>query len=482
MSSTLTAAPPQDGAAPRIAPGPAGRGLGGSLPDFRADKIGFFIRTLEEHGPIARFRFGNKTIHLLWHPDHVKEVLAQRYLNFEKASRGYNKLKPLLGRGMVTADGSWWQRQRRIAQPSFHHRRITGLADAVVRVAVEFGAGWDRMAERGEALSLYPQMGLLAFTVVARALLGSDLSPRDFEIVSRGLATSLEHMNHNIYRLFDVPAFLPTRRNREFRAAVEAMDGVVYKIIAERRADRGEGRKDLLAMLMAARDEETGEGMGDEALRDEVMTMMLAGHETTAIALTWTWYLLSTHPTVRRRLTDELDRELAGRAPTADDVPRLPYLSAVIQEALRLYPPIWAFSRRAIEGFELGGYDIPAGSTLFLSPYVTHRHPEVWESPEGFDPDRFLPGAPEWPKYAWIPFGGGPRNCIGSGFALLEMQMVLATLLQRFQLDLHAGQRVGLHLLLTLRPSTDLPMVVTRRRGGGADAMQSTPSNQREPI
>lgn len=447
----------------RVAPGPRSRGLGGSLPDFRRDKIGFLMRVLHDHGPVVRFRFGPKTIHLLWHPDHVKQVLGDGYLNFEKASRGFNKLKLLLGNGLVTSDGSFWQRQRRIAQPAFHHQRIGGFADTMTAAAEETAGRWAAAAELGEPVAVYPEMSRLTFSVVVRTLLGTDLPAGAFETVNRGLAVALEHMNHNIYRLLDVPGFLPTRRNREFRAAVAAMDEVVYRIIERRRREEPGAHRDLLAMLMSAEDEETGERMADEHLRDEVMTIMLAGHETTAIALTWTWYLLSTHPDVRRRLESELGRVLGGRPPAAADVPELAYTTQVVHEALRLYPPLWAFSRRVRDAFELGGYDVPAGSTLFLSPYLTHRHPEVWENPEGFDPERFAPAAPRHPKYAFLPFGGGPRNCIGGGFAVLEMQMVLAALVQRFRLDLVPGHRVDLHPILTLRPSTDVVMSVQPR-------------------
>ncbi|MEM7050924.1 MAG: cytochrome P450 [Acidobacteriota bacterium] len=465
MASTLSVASKDSLPAGRVAPGPAARGFAGSLPDFRDDKIGFLMGALRDYGEIVRFRFGPKVIHLLQHPDHVKLVLGRNHLNFAKASRGFNKLKSLLGNGLVTSDGSFWQRQRRIAQPAFHRKRIAAFAETMTAVAEEFADRWEPYAESGEPLDLYPEMNRLTFNVVMRTLLGADLPPADFDAVSHGLEVSLNHMNRNIYRLFDVPSSLPTRRNREFRAGVQAMDDVVYKVIAERRKDSSD-RIDLLSMMMQARDEETGEQMLDEHLRDEVMTIMLAGHETTAIALTWTWYLLSTHPREARRLRAELAEVLGGRTPTIEDVPRLPYTTQVAHEALRLYPPLWAFSRLVKEEFELGGYQIPANSTLFLSPYVTHRHPEFWENPEGFDPERFAVDrkAGRHP-YAFLPFGGGPRNCIGSNFAILEMQMALATLAQRFRPDLLPGHHVEVAPILTLRPNAGMPMVLQRVNG-----------------
>lgn len=463
MTRTLSVDATASAPGRRIAPGPRGHGLGGSMGDFRADKIGFLMGLRPRWGEVVRFRFGPKTIHLIQHPAHLKVVLQDRYLNFEKASRGFTKLKALLGEGLVTADGGHWQRQRRLAQPAFHGRRLTPFAAVIAAAAERQAAEWEKAAGYGAAVDVYPAMSRLTLRVVVETLLGSDLPAGGFEVVNRGLAVSLDHMNRNIYRLVDVPPSLPTPANRRFRRAVAAMDELVYGLIASRRSDAG-GREDLLSRLVAARDEESGERMSDQHLRDEVMTILLAGHETTAIALTWTWYLLALHPDAGRRLRQEVAEVVGERPPAADDAPRLVFTTAVIQEALRLYPPLWAFSRRVREELEIGGFTIPAGSTLFLSPYVTHRHPEVWRDPEAFDPERWLAGddPAERVRFAFLPFGGGPRNCIGGGFAVLEMQMILAVLARRFHLELAPGETRVPDPILTLRPAGGMPLLVRR--------------------
>jgi cytochrome P450 len=256
---------------------------------------------------------------------------------------------------------------------------------------------------------------------------------------------------------------LPTRRNRQFRAALGRGDALIRAQIDERR--KSDARpNDLLTMLIEARDEESGEGMTDQQLRDEVITIFSAGHETTANALTWTWYLLSKHPAVRRRLEGELDQVLGGRVPAVEDLARLEYATGVVKEAMRLYPPAWIISRRAIAADRLGGYDIPEGSIVLLSPWVTHRHPRFWENPEGFEPERFEPArAAALPRYAYFPFGGGPRLCIGNNFAMMEAVLLLATMARRYRLDLDPGHLVDLDPLITLRPRTGVRMQLTAR-------------------
>jgi cytochrome P450 len=411
--------------------------------------VGFFMRALEQHGDIVRLRFGPKSNHLLRHPDHIKVVLQDRYQDFGKESRGFKKIKLLLGEGLLTSDGAFWQRQRRIAQPSFHHRRISQLTTTMVTAAEEM------------PVDMSEEMMRITLTIVVRALLGSDLPPGAFQKVKWGLGVCIDFISHNIYRVVDVPTFLPTARNREFRAAVEALDEIVVGIIEERRRTGAE-HGDLLQMLMDARDEETGEGMTDLHLRDEVMTIFLAGHETTAIALTWAWYLLCRHSEMGERVRAELDSVLGGRTPTMEDLPKLVDTNKAILETLRLYPPLWAFSRVVKKDVEVGGYTFPQGSMVFISPFATHRHPEFWDNPEGVSMDRF-PGGKEptdLPKFAYMPFGGGPRNCIGSTFALFELQVIIATLAQRFRPEILGGWVPEMAPILTLRPKGGLPMLI----------------------
>jgi cytochrome P450 len=422
------------------------------------------MKAVRDHGNVVRLRFGPKTIHLFVHPDDLKVVMQDHYREFGKASRGFSKLKMLLGEGLLTSDGAFWQRQRRISQPAFHQRRIAAFARTMTAAAEEMAEDWHRHARAGGPLDIASEMMRITLTVVVRTLLGSDLPEGGFEKVKWALEVAIEHMNHNIYRLLDTPAFVPSARRRRFEKAVELLDGIVLAIIEKRRR-AGEGHHDLLQMLMDARDEESGEGMTDEHLRDEVMTILLAGHETTAIALTWTWYLLSRHAEAGRRLPMELDQVLSGRPPTLEDLPRLTFTTQVLRETLRLYPPLWAFSRIVKKPMEVGGYALPAGSFTYASPYATHRLAEFWPNPEGFDPERFPDGQEprDLPKFAYMPFGGGPRNCIGSNFALLELQMIVPTLAQRFRLEVVPGYIARPEPMLTLRPQGGLPMFLHPR-------------------
>ncbi len=265
--------------------------------------------------------------------------------------------------------------------------------------------------------------------------------------MGKALTIALHRAEEVSQSLIPIPLSVPTPSNRRVQSAIRTLDKVVYGMIEERRRS-GEDRGDLLSMLMAARDADSGETMNDQQLRDEVMTLFVAGHETTANALTWTWYLLAKSPPVARRLRAELDQVLGGRAPTVDDLPKLPYLLQVVQEALRLYPPAWLIGRTPIQDDEIAGYHIPAGSTIMMSQYVTHRHPDFWEQPEGFDPDRFAAHPPP----AYFPFGGGPRVCIGNNFALIEARLVLATVAQRYRVELVPGHPVEPESMITLRP------------------------------
>jgi cytochrome P450 len=302
-------------------------------------------------------------------------------------------------------------------------------------------------------------MTRLTFQIVGRSLFGVDLSD-DTGRVSRSFTYANQYIAELTSRPFSPLLIrLPSPGNRRLRAAIKELDEVVYKIIDERRR-RGQETGDLLSMLMSARDEDTGEAMDDAQVRDEVMTLMLAGHETTANALTWTWYLLSQNPAAEVKLHEELRRVLAGRSPTFEDLPGLKYTRMVIEEALRLYPPAYVISRLTGSADRVGYYHLPAGSSLLLSPYLTHRHPDFWPDPEKFDPERFNPDQPsDRPRYAYLPFGGGPRQCIGNTFAMTEAQLVLATMAQRVRLSLVHGHPVEFEPLITLRPKFGMKMV-----------------------
>ncbi|MBX3249146.1 MAG: cytochrome P450 [Myxococcales bacterium] len=411
-----------------------------------------------EHGDVVRMRFGGLTAHLVSSPELVGEVLHTRNREFGKETRGMRKLRLVLGLGLLTSEGSFWLRQRRIAQPAFHRRRIAGFAERMVVAGEEMTARWSD----GERIDAHHEMMKVTLRIVGETLLGADVTG-DADRIGAAVSTVVEDVNERVNRLVDLGPALPTKRNRAFRRAMDTLDAVVLDMIAERRK-RGVTGDDLLGMFMEVADEETGERMTDAQLRDEVMTIFLAGHETTANALSWALHLLSTSATVQRRLEEEVDDVLGDRPPRFEDLPRLVYTRQVIDEAMRLYPPAWMIARAPVEDTTLGGYFMPAGSLIFLSPYVVHRHPDHWVDPEGFDPDRFAPGADaSRHRFAYFPFGGGPRVCIGNNFALMEATLLLATIARSHRLEAAAGVRVEPDPQVTLRPRGALSMVVRRR-------------------
>jgi cytochrome P450 len=301
----------------------------------------------------------------------------------------------------------------------------------------------------------------LTLAIISQALFNRDISG-EADQLGQSTTTALEYLTYRINHRLAAPLWVPTRVNRNFKRAVCILDEHVSRIIAERRADSNPP-DDLLTIMLAARDEETGAAMDDHLLRDQIVTFMGAGHETTAVALSWIFGLLSRHPDVCNRLRDEIDGALGGRPPGMSDLPKLPYTAMVLQEAMRLYPPVASLSRRTLEADEVSGYEIPANSLVILSQYVTHRHPDFWENAEGFDPERFAPGQPPRPKFAYFPFSGGPRKCIGDQFAMLEATLIVARVMQQFRLDLIAGHRLVPKLVFTVRPTGGMPMTIHRR-------------------
>ena len=439
------------------APGPHGQGGFGNLAQLRKDPIGLLMESFRSFGDIVHFRVAHRHVFLLAHPDHIKYVFQDNNRNYNKQTRGFEALRTLLADGLLTSEGAHWLRQRRIAQSAFHRARIAAFGTTMTRATEEMLDRW-RARTGTTPLDIQSEMMRLTLRIVGETLLSTDVTGQADQ-VGAALTVALESARRAIYRVFVLPLRIPTPRNLRLQGAFRTLDEVVYRIIEQRRAS-DENTGDLLAMLMHARDEDTGEGMTDRQLRDEVMTIFLAGHETTAIALSWTWFLLSKDPAVARKLRAELDRVLGGRTPTTGDLPELQYTGQVIQESMRLYPPAWIVSRCAIADDEIGGYHIPCGSFVFLSPYVTHRHPAFWDNPEGFDPERFERGRLDHlASFAYFPFGGGPRLCIGNTFAMMELQLIVATLAQRWRLNLVPGQRVELSPAITLRPRG--PMLMT---------------------
>jgi cytochrome P450 len=430
------------------------------LPAIRRDPVGVFMRGALRFGDVVYFRIGPRRGYLLTNPEDVRHVLQDNARNYHKSPL-YDKLRLFLGNGLLTSEDDLWLRQRRIAQPAFHRQRMTALAGVMADAARNAAARWQPFASAGQPVDIDEEMMRLTRTVVVRALLGADLGPFT-STIDQAWAIVNQHVGESFWSLGFADGW-PTRKNRRFQAARAVLRGAVDHVITERRRNPSDSA-DLLSMLMSARDEETGEAMTDEQLRVEVMTFLLAGQETTSLALTWTWYLLSQNPLARQRLEDELDAVLDGRSPEYPDLANLPYLRMVIDEAMRLYPPAWGFSRQALADDRLGGFLLPRGWMAFVIPYVLHRLPAFWTDPDTFDPERFSPErSADRPKFAYIPFGAGPRQCIGNQFALIETQLIVATLAQAYRLQLVPRHRAEPWPLITLRPRYGMPMIIERR-------------------
>ncbi|HEX5506406.1 MAG TPA: cytochrome P450 [Thermomicrobiales bacterium] len=441
-----------------LPPGPRRHLLAGHLPDVRHDPLGFFARCAREYGDFVPLQFGPRRALLVSDPAAIEAVLVTNHRAFGK-SFVYRLLRPLLGDGLLTSDGETWRRSRRLVQPAFHRERVAAAGAVMVAAAERQSAPW----RDGEARDLHAELQRLTLAVAAEALCGVDIA-RDAGGVGAALTTVLERFATRSRGLgFLLPAWLPTPGNRRNRRAIARLDAIIYGIIARRRA-AGEDRGDVLTLLLGARDAGDGGALTDRQVRDELMTLLLAGHETTASALAWTWYLLAQHPEVDARLAAELSAALGGRAPTVADRPRLGYAERVLTEALRLYPPSWIVERESRAECEIGGYRVPAGTTVAMSQWVVHRDPRYYPDPEVFDPDRWADGrAARLPKFAYFPFGGGPRHCIGSAFALQEALLVLATIAPRYRVSLVPDRPVTPWPTVTLRPRDGVYVTLHRR-------------------
>lgn len=444
-----------------IAPGPRGHWLLGNLREFRSDVLGLLDESARTFGDVVRFRLGPQVIHLLNHPEYVEYVLQKNARNFDKQTRSARFIRSVTGDSLLTTNGEFWQRQRRLIQPTFHHQNIDGFVESMTLATASMLEHWGGQAAKEEPLDIASEMMRLTYTIVGRTLFRSDVGA-DAKTIEDAMRVILPHTFGRLGRIFNWPDWVPTPQNRRFREAIRAIDDVVYRIIDQHRQAQmaGQSDHDLLSMLLRVRDPETGSGFSDQQLRNETITFLLAGHETTANALTWAFYLLSQHPEVEAQLAEEVSSVLGGRPPQLADLPRLNLTKRVLQEAMRLYPPIWIIERRVIGDDAVGGYRLPAGSTVVVAPYTLHRHPTFWDVPNTFDPGRFTSGAPG----AYIPFGAGPRFCIGNEFAMLEAQLITAMVAQSFRLRLVPGHRVEPLAGITLRARHGLRMTLHPRK------------------
>jgi cytochrome P450 len=443
-------------------PGPRGHLLLGSAPEMQRDAPRFLLELNSQYGDIVRMRFAFWTIYVIYHPDDIKHILQGNHKNYNnKNFFVYDMLRPLFGRGLLTNDGQSWLSQRRLIQPAFHRKRVASMGGKMTGITLEMLDRWRDLEGRGEPFDVAAEMYRLTLCIAGKTLFSINFSDgaSDFE---RAFVRVNRLWAEYFYAPFP-PLSVPIPRNRRLSAAIRSLNEVVDGIIDDRRRQNMD-KEDLLSMLLTVRDEETGRGMNEQQVHDEVVTMLNAGHETVATALTWTLYLISQHPEVERRFHAELDEVLGGNVPTSEHVAKLTYTQMVLEESMRLYPPAWLFGRKAAADDELRGYHIPANSIILMSPYCTHRHPDFWENQETFDPERFSPErSANRPPYAYFPFAGGPRLCIGNTFALTEAKLVLATIGQRYRLRLVPDHPVEYEALLNLRTRYGMHMTLQPR-------------------
>jgi cytochrome P450 len=443
-------------------PGPPGNVLLGHVRRLERDRLGFLRRCAATYGDVVALRYGRRPVYFLAHPDHVGTVLVRRQADFVK-SPVVRLLRPVVGDGLLTSDGEPWRRQRRLAQPAFHRARVAGYAEIMIASAERVLEDW---RGDGEVRDVHAEMMRLTLDIVARTLFGTSVEGEAAEV-----AAAMETLMREFVRLRASPwpfrVRWPGAGVRRLRRASVRLDAIVRRIIDDRRRHDG-GGSDLLSALLAACDEDDGSRLTPVELRDAVMTFFLAGHETTANALAWTWLLLARNPGAEGALADELAEVLGDRAPNPGDLPRLRYAERAVREALRLYPPAHSIGREAARDTEVGGYRVPAGTMILMSPWVMHRDPRFYDRPEAFEPDRWTDDLEErLPRFAYFPFGGGPRVCIGQGFAMTEAVLLLAAIARRYRLTPVSAQPVPADAAVTLRPRGGLPMRIERRVPGG---------------
>lgn len=441
--------------------GPEGNSIVGNLAELGEDPLAFLTKCDRNYGDIVPLRLGLTPACFVTHPALVTQVLREREAFIK--SRGFRALHTLLGNGLLTNEGDSWFRQRRLAQPAFHRSRIQSYGTIMVDYTQQMLAGWQTEDALAEPRDIHIDMMRLTLNIVMKAIFNQDVSTGEAETVAKALDVAMAWFDSKRRQNFLIWEWFPRPENVHYRNAVGGMNNTIYDIIRQRR-ESGEDPGDLLSMLMSARDEDDGTGMSDQQLRDEIATLMLAGHETTANALSWTWMLLSQNPEAATKLHAELDQVLKGNLPTNADISQLPYTNAVIKESMRLYPPVSLLGREAVEDVEIGDYLIPKGCVVMLSQWVMHHSPKYFDEPETFQPERWLGDLEkELPRGVYFPFGDGPRVCIGKGFALMEAVLILATVAQKYELTLVPEHPIVPQPSITLRPEHGISVTVKER-------------------
>jgi cytochrome P450 len=450
----------------------------GNLAEYKRDPVTMLLRLRQQFGDVARNRLGPFLTHALAHPDHVQYVLEENHRNYVRG-RFYENFKRFFGDGLLTTEGTFWLRHRRTVQPLFHKKQVVEHTAAVGQAASKLVDRWNQLPA-GKPVDVVEDMMHLSLSMLGLMVFNTDISQHARSVgpaVRFGLEAMMPQGNLNDF----MPNWLPTPFNRRVGKARRAIDLVIRQVIDDHRSGRCE-TSDVISLMLASRHPETGLPMTEQEVHDEVMTVFLAGHETTGTGQAWALHALAQHPAEFRKLREELDARLAGRTPTLEDLDALPYLDQVVHEVLRVYPPIWGFTRDLVDDDEIGGYHTPAGSSVFLSPYVTHRHPEFWNNPDAFDPENFSSQAPKRHKYAYFPFGGGMRKCIGFQVALLQMRVLLATVVQHFDLSLVPGHPMERGALISLRPLKGIQLLIKPRSARSVCVPTSVPAHQPEPA
>ncbi|CAN5251529.1 hypothetical protein BH09MYX1_BH09MYX1_12860 [soil metagenome] len=453
-----------------LPPGPRGSLGVGSLFETWKKHLTLMSDGCRDFGAIAHYKFAWLRYVVVADPNAAHHVLVENHKNYVK-SQNYQGLKILLGEGLLTSEGDFWKRQRKLSQPAFHRERLAGFVSAMVDCTADVVARWE--SSQMGTMDVHREMMRLTFRIVGKTLLSMDLDG-EAKAVGEALDVALHWANDYVESVVRIPPWIPTPKNVRFGRAKSILDSLVLRAVTERRAAMARGESvpgDLLQMLLESRDADTGAQMTDEQLKHELLTLILAGHETTANALAFSFWLLAEHPAVLAELRREVDTVLGDRDPTLADIPKLAYAQQVIDESMRLYPPVWAFERQALSDDVIGGFHVPKGTIVGISPYVMQRRSELFSDPLTFDPSRFDKAkAQERHKHAYLPFGGGPRTCIGNMFAMMEMQIVLAMVARRFDFTTAPGFELELEPAVTLRPKHGIPMTATPRASVAAGA------------
>ncbi len=449
-------------AQPKRIPLTKGIPLVGSLPQIIKNPFGFLMQARDTYGDIYNLNLGISKMLILNNPRQLQHIMVDNVQNYRKGGGMWDAVRAMLGNGLVVSEGSFWMRQRRMMQPQFHRQRLAALTELMVSAIDEALTTWEKSAN-GSEFNVAPAFNELTMKVITRTLFGTGLDQDEMNRVSKALDYSVNYILKAIV-LNSLPSWMPAPGRKEFEKSIAQIDETVYRIIADSRKSSG-AENHLMAMLLDMVDDETGEGMTDQQLRDEVTTLFLAGYETTSIALTWSFDFLAHNPEMMEKLRTEVDTVVGSdRLPTFADLPKMPYSRKVLQETLRIRPSAWQLPRTAIEDDEIDGHHIPAGTNLIGLIYMCHYHPDEWDNPEVFDPERFQSEKSEKRhKFAYMPFGAGQRKCIGMDFALMEGQLALAMVAQRYALTKTTEQLAEPQLSTTLRPKDGVVVKLEKR-------------------